>query len=272
MTLSMARSVSRLYRPSRIDDRTVLEREVTGAATWPRRLDAGRSSGSSSLAPCGNCAFGQRGWNRHPEGGSIGDGTSPSRMIRFFARPRVRVRDRHRREQRAGVRVLRVRGRGSRPAAISTILPEVHHGDAVRDVLHDRQVVRDEQVGEVELLLQVLEQVEDLGLDRDVERRDRLVAHDQLGPQGERRARPRSAGAGRRRTRAGSGCSARGSGPTSSISCWTSVLILFFGTVAVEAERGADDRADRLARVQRRVRVLEDHLHLAAERPQLAAP
>ena len=32
----------------------------------------------------------------------------------------------------------------------------------------------------------------------------------------------------------------------------------------------ADDLPDRLARVQRRVRVLEDHLHLAAERPHLA--
>ena len=31
------------------------------------------------------CAFGQRGWNRHPEGGSIGDGTSPVRMMRCRA-------------------------------------------------------------------------------------------------------------------------------------------------------------------------------------------
>ena len=48
------------------------------------------------------------------------------------------------------------------------------------DVLDHRQVVRDEQVGEAELLLQVLEQVDDLRLDRHVERRDRLVADDQL--------------------------------------------------------------------------------------------
>ena len=32
----------------------------------------------------------------------------------------------------------------------------------------------------------------------------------------------------------------------------------------------ADDRADGLPRVQRRVRVLEDHLHVAADRPELA--
>ena len=38
----------------------------------------------------------------------------------------------------------------------------------------------------------------------------------------------------------------------------------------VDRERLADDLADALARVQRRVRVLEDDLHLAAQRPQSA--
>ena len=38
----------------------------------------------------------------------------------------------------------------------------------------------DEQIGQTELLLQILEQVDDLRLDRNVERRDRLVAHDEL--------------------------------------------------------------------------------------------
>ena len=75
--------------------------------------------------------------------------------------------------QRRGVEVL---GRGDLddPA-------QIHHGHAVADVLDHRQVVGDEQVGEAELLLQVLEQVDDLGLDRHVERRHRLVADDQLG-------------------------------------------------------------------------------------------
>ena len=39
---------------------------------------------------------------------------------------------------------------------------------------------------------------------------------------------------------------------------------------AVDLERRPDDLTDRLARVQRRVRILEDHLHLAPQRPQLA--
>ena len=71
-------------------------------------------------------------------------------------------------------------------------LPDVHHGHAVADVLDDAQVVRDEQVGQAELRLQIQQQVQDLGLDRDVERRDRLVGDDQRGLQ---RQRPRDADA-----------------------------------------------------------------------------
>ena len=39
---------------------------------------------------------------------------------------------------------------------------EIHHRDAVGDVLHHREIVRDEDVGEPEALLQVAQQVEDL--------------------------------------------------------------------------------------------------------------
>ena len=60
-------------------------------------------------------------------------------------------------------------------------LPEVHDRDPVRDVAHDAQVVGHEQVGQPEVVLEVVEQVHDLRLHRDVERRHRLVEHDQLG-------------------------------------------------------------------------------------------
>ena len=64
-------------------------------------------------------------------------------------------------------------------------LPQVHHHDLVGDVLHDAHVVGDEQVGQAQFLLQVHEEVEDLGLDGDVQGRDRLVADDELGVEGE---------------------------------------------------------------------------------------
>ena len=65
-------------------------------------------------------------------------------------------------------------------------LAEVHHRDLGAEVPHDREVVGDEQERDVELPLQVLEQVDDLRLDRHVERGDRLVGDQQLGVQGQR--------------------------------------------------------------------------------------
>src|SRR5690348_5539719 len=65
-------------------------------------------------------------------------------------------------------------------------LANIHYGDPVADMLDDAQVVRDEEVGQVEFFLQVLQQIERLGLNRDVERRDRLIADDELWTQGQR--------------------------------------------------------------------------------------
>src|SRR5437588_13119214 len=60
-------------------------------------------------------------------------------------------------------------------------LAEIHHRDTMGHVLDDREIMTDEQQRQAELLLKILEQVDDLRLDRDVERGDRLVADDQLG-------------------------------------------------------------------------------------------
>src|SRR5690606_35535477 len=57
---------------------------------------------------------------------------------------------------------------------------------AVADVAHDGEVVGDEEVGEVELVLEILEQVDDLRLDGHVERGDRLVGDDEVGLHSER--------------------------------------------------------------------------------------
>ena len=91
----------------------------------------------------------------------------------------ARLEPRHLGEQRLGVGVVRAResavGRRDLDHAA-----EIHDHDAVGDVLHHAEVVADEQVGEAELLAQLHEQVEHLRLDRDVERRDRLVADEEL--------------------------------------------------------------------------------------------
>ena len=84
-------------------------------------------------------------------------------------------------------------------------LAEIHHGDTVRHVLDDGEVVADEQQGQPQLPLQILQQIDDLRLYRDVERRHCLVADDEVGLGGQARGRCRCAGVGRRRTRAASG-------------------------------------------------------------------
>jgi hypothetical protein len=71
-----------------------------------------------------------------------------------------------RREQRCFVRVL------DDPS-------EIHHGDAVADMLDHSQIVRNEEIGEAKLALQVHHQVENLRLDRDIEGGNRLVGDDE---------------------------------------------------------------------------------------------
>ena len=60
-------------------------------------------------------------------------------------------------------------------------LAVLHDHDAVAERAHDLEVVRDEEVGEARLVLQLAQQLDDLGLHRQVERRGRLVEEDELG-------------------------------------------------------------------------------------------
>jgi hypothetical protein len=129
------------------------------------------------------------------------------------------------------------------------------------------EVVGDEDVGEAELLLQVLEQVDDLGLDRDVEGAHRLVGDDQLGFQRQRAGDPDPlplpAG---ELVRIPVVVLWRKSDPLEQF------LDLFADVAtrrdAVQPHRVADDLTHPLARVKRRLWVLEDHLHLPSQRPQ----
>ena len=98
---------------------------------------------------------------------------------------RRRAGGRFRREQLPGAGVLRIvvdrRGR-----AVLDDLAVGHHIDAVRDVAHDGEVVGDQQDRHPELALQIVQQLQDPGLHRDVERGGRLVRNQQLRLVGER--------------------------------------------------------------------------------------
>src|SRR5215208_5185253 len=145
-------------------------------------------------------------------------------------------------------------------------LAQVHHADAVGDVGDDGEVVGDEEISEAELALEVAQQVEHLGLDGDVQRGDGLVADDELG------------------------VNADGAGDANALTLAAGELVrVAVDEVGVEADlleelaralapvveaevaqRLLDDAAHGHARVQRRVRVLEDHLDVAPQGPELA--
>ena len=144
----------------------------------PNAVIAGASSRQTSIAS------GQRGWKWQPAGGASGLGISPR-----TAPAASRRRGSGWGIASSSVRVYGCCGRDEhlvRRAGLDDP-PEVHDGDAVGDVLDDRQVVGDEDQRHAELALEVADEVQDLGLDEHVERRDRLVGDDQVGPERQRR-------------------------------------------------------------------------------------
>ena len=64
--------------------------------------------------------------------------------------------------------------------------PRVHDSNSIRNLCNNAQIVRYQQHGQVALLAQVIEQLEDLRLNGDVERGCRLVRDQQLRVAGER--------------------------------------------------------------------------------------
>src|SRR5579884_1161654 len=180
-----------------------------------------------------------------------------------------RVRDRHGREQGLGV------GMGGMEIQLVPVgqldhTAEVHHGHSVTDVAHDAQVVGDEQVRQLQLVLELFQQVDDLGLDRDVQGRDRLVGHDK------------------------GGVDRQGAGDANALALTARELVrVAVGEIGVKAaqaqqllharvlgfalgqlvdlQRLGHDAAHRHAWVERGVRVLEDHLHTAAHAAQALA-
>src|SRR5919108_1819881 len=136
---------------------------------------------------------------------------------------------------------------------------------------HDREVVRDEQIGQAELFTQILEQVDDLRLDRYVERRYRLVADNELRLEREgARDADALALAARHFVRITVG------------EFWIEatdrkkladpgLAPLRVALDPVDHDRLRDDLADFHARVERAVRVLKNHLNPPPQRQEVAA-
>ena len=150
-------------------------------------------------------------------------------------------------------------------------LAQVHHGGLLAQVRDRRQIVRDEQIAHREPLLDFLEEADDVGANRDVQRRDRLVEHDE-------------AGAGRERPRDGEPLSlpsaelvreqTRHVGPEADQlqELGDSGSHIRRGQTFVRLDRLADDVAHAHAGAERAVRILEHDLDLAPIVLQLGSP
>ena len=96
---------------------------------------------------------------------------------------RMSARDRI--QQAAGIGVLRSAHDLFGRAALDDFA-KVEHIDPVDDLADDGKVMRDEEIGEAMLILQSLEQIEDLSLNRNVECGYRFVANQDCRPDGQR--------------------------------------------------------------------------------------
>ena len=150
-------------------------------------------------------------------------------------------------------------------------LAQIHDHDAAADVFDHGKVVADEQISKPARGLQVLQQVDDLRLYRNVQRADRLIADHQprLHCQCPRDANPLPLTAAEfvgiplrvRRVQ------------THRLDQLPDPFLTGFGIRRqfVDIERLADGFADGHARIQRAIRILKNHLQLAPPRAQLRA-
>src|ERR1700675_3327718 len=170
-----------------------------------------------------------------------------------------RIRNRDRRQQRFGVGVQR---RGIKLAGWRGLddAPEIHDGNALADMLDHRQIMGNKEISEPEFLLQVLQQIDDLGLDRNIQRRHRLIADDQFGLDRERAcdADALALTAGEFVRMAADMIRLQADGLEQIHDALFELLPGF--RQFVNDQGFADDRADAHARIERRIRILKDDL------------
>ena len=226
------------------------------ATSW-RPVSASRGSALAQTSS----ANGQRVRKRQPDGGSIGIGRIA--LDGRFLGALARIHRRPRRQQRARVGMLRIAVDRLDRAELDD-LAEIHHQHAVAEILHDVEVVADEDVGEAELALEVDQHVQHLRLDRLVERRHRLVEDHQPRPQRQRAGDVDAlALAARQLVRIAFGVVV---GIEPDLAQQVAHALAGFGRrQAVRLGREGQRLGDGEPRVERGVGILEHHLHLAAQ-------
>src|SRR5579875_3048788 len=158
---------------NRLDAPQLLERDVTGNEMSLARVLHGRRLAITDIAQLPRTAAGKAATLRQVDR-ARGFAAESDALLRDGG-----VGDGNRGEQRLGIGVVGwiedcLDGTGLHDLA------KVHDDDVVCDMPHERQIVADEQHGGALLHLDLEEQVDDSGLDRDVERRDWLVRQQQF--------------------------------------------------------------------------------------------
>ena len=121
-----------------------LPRRSTSATARSRTTSAAQRTGPKRRSSRDRGEMSGRDFRATPASRSNDAGSSTMRLAR-----RIRVRHRNRRQQRPGIRVLR-RGEQRRRRPDLDDLPQIHHRDAAADVLDQPQIVRDEEVGQLQ--------------------------------------------------------------------------------------------------------------------------
>ena len=149
-----------------------------------------RRPGSTSRSSCGrwhgSTAWGQRGANRQPGGrlGQVGHRSFEGMQAPFARGAVVRHSAGDRPKQAARVRMQRP-GEQAFHIRIFHNLAGVHDGYVMGHFRDNAEVVGDEENGQPAVGLQFQQQVDDLGLEADVEGGGRLIGDEQGGPAGD---------------------------------------------------------------------------------------
>ena len=121
--------------------------------------------------------IGQRGWNGQPEGGFAGLGISPFECDPFLSLFGVDYRNCT--EKSSGIRVS---GGGEEFVGVGLLheLSQIHYSNSVGNVSDYPKIMGYKEISDSFLLLQILQQVYNLGLDRDVKGANRFVADNKI--------------------------------------------------------------------------------------------
>ena len=147
-------------------------------------------------------------------------------------------------------------------------IAQIHDADSVRNILYNRKVMRDKQIGQLGIFLQILKQVDNLRLNGYIQRRNRFIADYKLRLNSQRSGDTDTltltAGELMRET-------------MQKIRLQTALLhdskhlrlhaVIFLDEHMMRLHTVADDIAYRHPRIQRRIRILKNHLQI---RPQQA--